>query len=62
MRLQKEQAKHLELNSNGDLEFIDNGNVTKEERNELIEIDSDYITMYGEHFISNYEELTKKTD
>lgn len=60
MMLQKEQMKHLKLDEHGDLKFINSDKVTDAEIEELIEIDSEYFQMSGEHLITNYQELRTK--
>ena len=51
--------KHLELDGDECFKFVDDGNVTKSEKKELIELDSAYYEVYQYHIITNIEDLNK---
>ena len=41
--------------------FVNNGNITKRELETLKGMEYDYYTIYGEHLITNHQELEKVT-
>ena len=59
MLLTYEQMKHLEADGEESFRFVDNGEVSNEEKAELIELDADYFEIYQEHIITNIEDLKK---
>lgn len=54
-----EQLKYLEVVNaeNDEFKFIDDGKISYEEKQELLELDESYYDMYGKHIIINYKDL-----
>lgn len=52
-----DQMKHLVPDGNDTYKFVPNGTVTKTEKQELLDMDSDYFDMTGQHLITNIEEV-----
>jgi len=57
MILTMEQLKHLEPFGEETYKFIDNGKVTRKEKQDLIDLDESYVFLYGFHMIENYKDL-----
>lgn len=59
MLLTQKQAKHLESAGEGKFRFVDDGTVTKKEKQKLLDLDAGYFEIYGYHIITNLEDLKK---
>ena len=57
MLLTMKQMKYLEPDGEDTYKFVGTDKATEEERQELKELDSSYIDLYGKHMITNYKEL-----
>ena len=57
---ERSQLKHLESDGEGKFKFIDNGAVSDEERQQLIDLDAEYYDIYQYHIITNHEKLNQK--
>ena len=59
MLLTMKQMKHLEPIGDYRFRFVENGKVTDNERQELLDLDASYFEVYQFHIITNLEELKK---
>lgn len=57
MLLSLDQLKHLEPDGEEKYKFVDDGSVTDKEKAKILEMDADFFEVYGEHIITNLEEL-----
>lgn len=57
MLLKYQQMKYLKVADQDSYRFEDNGKATKEEKQELKELDEAYVFINGKHMIVNYEQL-----
>lgn len=57
MLLTMAQMKHLEPDGNEKFKYVDNGNATAEEKQELRDLDEDFFAVYQYHIITNIKEI-----
>ena len=57
MMLDFDQMKHLESVGEMRFRFVDNGNATKKEKQDLRDLDEYYFQVFQFHIITNIEEV-----
>ena len=57
MLMTMKQMKHLDPDGEETYRFNDDGTVSNEERQNLVDLDSFFVSLFGKHMITNYEDL-----